>query len=148
MAELVEQINFIHWLSLGLVLLTLELINTGGYFLWLGFSALSIGILLCIHDVSWDIQWQAFAGFSILTCWLWLRNNLYHRPVKKSDFPHPYAEQLIGRTFRLDEIVLEGDFSMQIGQVNWLATTKTPIIAGSIVTISDYDGFRLVVRKK
>ncbi len=147
MEELLAQINFIHWLSLGLVLLTLELVGTGGYFLWLGFSALSIGIILCIHDVPWDIQWQAFSGFAVLSCWLWWKKHIRHQPTPKSDYHQPHAKNLIGQTFLLQESVLEGEFSIQIGHNTWLATTNTPIIAGSTVTICDYDGFRLIVKK-
>lgn len=148
MAELLAQINFIHWLSLGLVLLTLELVGTSGYFLWLGFSALSIGIILCIHDVPWDIQWQAFSGFAVLTCWIWWKKNVRHRPTPQRDSFQPHAEKLIGQTFLLEESVLEGEFSIQLGHNKWLAITNTPIIAGSTVMICDYDGFRLIVKKR
>lgn len=148
MTELLEQINFLHWLSLGLVLLTLELISSGGYFLWLGFSALAIGITLCIHDVPWGTQWHVFTGFAFLTCFLWWRDNVYKRPEKKKDYPHLDGNQLIGQTIRIEESVLEGEFFIQIGRYNWLAITETPIVAGSIITIRDYDGLRLIVKKR
>ncbi|MDC0611602.1 NfeD family protein [Vibrio sp.] len=146
MTELLAQINFLHWLSLGLVLLTLELIGTGGYFLWLGFSALSIGIVLCIRDVPWDIQWQAFCGFAFLTCWLCWKKNFYRKPVKNEAYQRINPEQLLGQTFRLEESVLEGEFNVEIEQTKWLAITQTPILAGSIVTVYDHDGFRLIVK--
>ncbi|OJI55067.1 hypothetical protein VV1062A_02631 [Vibrio vulnificus] len=48
MIELLDGINHWHWLALGLALLAVELLGTAGYFLWLGLSALLVGLLLSL----------------------------------------------------------------------------------------------------
>ncbi|MGR5542688.1 NfeD family protein, partial [Vibrio campbellii] len=46
MITILEQMNHWHWLAFGLALLAVELLGTAGYFLWIGLSAMLIGILM------------------------------------------------------------------------------------------------------
>lgn len=55
--SLLDGITFWHWLALGFGLLAVELLGTAGYFLWLGLSALLVGILLSLMPISWQLQW-------------------------------------------------------------------------------------------
>lgn len=70
MIDLLEQMNFWHWIALGLVLLLLELLGTAGYLLWLGISAVLVGVLLIMLPVSWPLQWVSFAVFALFTTWV------------------------------------------------------------------------------
>ena len=99
MIDLLEQMNFWHWIALGLVLLLLELLGTAGYLLWLGISAVLVGVLLIMLPVSWPLQWVCFAVFALFTTWLWWRYQ--HKKDKTDDSVSKLNQrgaQMIGQT--------------------------------------------------
>ena len=105
MFELLDSLNYWHWLAFGLALLAVELLGTAGYFLWLGLSALIVGLLLTLLPMSWQLQWIAFSVFSLMTTWLWWR-----RQFKKDSSDdlnrdlNQKQKQLIGQTLSLIHI--------------------------------------------
>ncbi|KOO12518.1 hypothetical protein AKJ18_23525, partial [Vibrio xuii] len=104
MVELLDSINYWHWLALGLLLLAAELLGAAGYLLWLGLSALLVGILLAVVPLSWQLQWTSFGSFSLITTWLWWRRQLTHD--KQSDDQRDLNQkqkQLVGQVIKLDE---------------------------------------------
>lgn len=149
MIELMESINYWHWLAFGLALLACELLGTAGYFLWLGLSAIVVGALLSILPISWQLQWVAFGVFSLATTWLWWRRQL------KSDTQDDAArtlnqkqQQLIGQTIRLDEDFPAGKGRIKLADSTWTARSDKAIAANTMVEIIDVDGIILTIRAK
>lgn len=140
------ELNHWHWLALGLALLAMELLGTAGYCLWLGVSALLISVILMVIPVSWQLQWSAFAAFSLLTTWLWWRRQLSHD--KHSDAQRTLNQkqkQLIGQTATVSEDVSAGQFRLALGDSTWIADCQSPLKAGQRVIIVDVDGTILKV---
>ena len=64
-------IDYWHWLVLGLALVIIELFASSTFFLWMGVSAIMVGILYKLFpSLSWQIQLLLFSGLSIFSIFL------------------------------------------------------------------------------
>ncbi|ENM5726685.1 NfeD family protein [Vibrio mimicus] len=147
MIELLSQLNFWHWLAFGLILLAAELLGTAGYFLWLGLSALLVGLLLAVMPMGWQLQWLAFASFSLVTTWLWWRRQF--NQDKKQDAERDLNQkdkQLLGRVIQITEDTPAGEFQISLGDTRWTARCEQDLEQGSRVSVIAVDGIILIVR--
>lgn len=147
MIELLSQLNFWHWLAFGLILLAAELLGTAGYFLWLGLSALLVGMLLTVMPIGWQLQWLAFASFSLVTTWLWWRRQF--NQDRKQDAERDLNQkdkQLIGRVIQITEDTPAGEFQISLGDTRWTARCEQDLEQGSRVSVIAVDGIILIVR--
>lgn len=147
--SILESISYWHWIAFGLALLAMELLGTAGYFLWLGVSALIVGVILSLLPIGWQVQWSSFAAFSLLTTWLWWRRQWYND--KKHDQQRNLNQkhkQLIGTTIVLEEDFQAGINRLRIGDSTWSAYTEHAISAGTKVEIIDIDGITLLIEQK
>jgi len=147
--ELLDTVNYWHWLAFGLALLALELLGTAGYFLWLGLSALIVGALLAVIPMSWQLQWISFGSFSLVTTWLWWRKQF--RKDKQSDAQRELNQkqkQLIGQTLVLEDDFPAGKGRIKLGDTTWSAQSEQLISAGSIVEVTAVNGILLTIQKK
>ena len=62
-----------NWLILAALFFVLELIAPGAFMLWLGFSALLVGVISFFIAWSWQVQALAFAVFALASIPLWRR---------------------------------------------------------------------------
>lgn len=149
MFELLDSINHWHWLAFGLALLAIELLGTAGYFLWLGLSALIVGILLTFIPMSWQLQWVAFAAFALVTTWLWWRRQL--KSDRQSDANRELnqkSKQLVGQIIRLDEDFPAGKGRLKVGDTTWSAQAESAISAGQQVEITKVSGIILTIKPR
>ncbi|CAH0526640.1 NfeD family protein [Vibrio hippocampi] len=146
MIELLSQMNYWHWLALGLLLLCGELLGTAGYMLWLGISGLLVGILLTFIDMSWSLQWSAFAVFSLALTWLWWRKQ--HKRDRLDDIAsnlNQKDKQLVGQTTRLEQDIEAGKCRIKLGDTTWSAYCDKALSAGTLVKVTDMDGIVLYI---
>ncbi len=144
--SLLDGITFWHWLALGFAMLAVELLGTAGYFLWLGISALIVGVLLSILPMSWQLQWLSFATFSLVTTWLWWRRQWKKdkQDDQARDLNQKY-KQLIGRTVTIDEDFSVGLNRIHVADTTWSAQCNQVIPAGTRVKVVAVDGIILVI---
>jgi membrane protein implicated in regulation of membrane protease activity len=141
--------NHWHWLAFGLALLAVELLGTAGYFLWIGLSAMLIGILMTFIPMSWQLQWVAFATFSLVTAWLWWRKQLNNdRASDKARDLNQKDKQLIGVVLTLEEDVIVGKNRVRIGDTTWSAISDKALKQGTVVTITEMNGITLTLKEK
>lgn len=145
--NLLDQITFWHWLALGFGLLAVELLGTAGYFLWLGLSALMVGVLLSLLPISWQMQWLSFATFSLATTWLWWRRQWSKdkEDDQSRDLNQKY-KQLIGQTLTLEEDCTAGINRIRVADTTWSAQCDQAIPAGTRVKIVNVEGIILVIK--
>lgn len=149
MIELLDQVNHWHWIAFGLVLLSGELLGTAGYFLWLGISAILVGIVLTFIPISWQLQWVSFASFSLVTTWGWWRYQ--HKKDMQSEIDtslNQKEKQLIGKVTRLEEDVQEGNCRIRLGDTTWSARCHENISAGTLVKVVAVDGIIVTIEPK
>ncbi len=147
MIDWIAQINHWHWLAFGLCLLAIELLGTAGYFLWLGLSALIVGVIVVFLPISWQLQWVTFASVSLITTWLWWRKQLTNdRQSDKHRVLNQKEKQLIGRTSVVDQDVDGGQFRLTLGDTTWTAECDVELKAGTRVTVIAVEGIVIKVK--
>jgi membrane protein implicated in regulation of membrane protease activity len=146
MIELLEQMNLWHWLAFGLGLLLLELLGTAGYLLWVGLSAMLVGLCVSFLPIGWQLQWIAFASFSLMTTWLWWRYQHNKDQVDdESSLLNKRDLQMIGKTARIDEAVQQGKCRIKIGDTTWTAETNKDLEANTLVKVVKVTGIVLTI---
>ncbi|GLR07038.1 NfeD family protein [Vibrio hyugaensis] len=145
--SLLESVTFWHWIAFGLALLAVELLGTAGYFLWLGISALIVGAILSVLPIGWQMQWLAFAAFSLVTTWLWWRKQW--SKDRKSDQARDLNQkqkQLIGQVVTLEDDFTIGMNRLRVADTTWSAECEHDLPAGTRVEIVSVEGIILKVK--
>ena len=144
-----ETLTFWHWMVLGVLLVVLELLLPGIWFLWLGLGALTTGLIVLVaSDLSWQIQSVIFCALSVISIVI---GRLVMKNVKPSE-DHPTlnrrAEQYVGQTYVLEEPTEHGLGNVRIGDSIWrvrLGDQGNDLVAGDKVTVTGVDGATLKV---
>ena len=107
------------WFVLGLVLLALELVVPGGWFLWLGAGGILTGILAFIPGVTWPWQVTIFGVLALAVVIGWTMISRNRQP--KSDRPmlNRRAEAFIGTEGVIDEPISNGTGRIKLGDTVW-----------------------------
>jgi membrane protein implicated in regulation of membrane protease activity len=142
-----ELFSFWSWLALGTLLLILEVFGAGGYLLWIGMAAASVGVLtFLIPGLPWELQVLLFAIFSILTALYWWRRQ--RSVVRASDQPNLNlrGQELIGKVFVVTEAIVNGRGKIKVADGVWMA--RGPDTAsGSCVRVVGQQGAILLVER-
>ena len=133
-----------NWLILAAVFFVIELVAPGAFMMWLGLSALLVGIISFFVDWPWQYQLIAFAVFALASIPLWRR--FAHRVEKEGDQPflNRRADAIIGREFTLEKPIVGGSGTVKIDDTIWrLSGPDVP--GGSRVKVVRADAATLVV---
>lgn len=139
------ELQYWHWLVLGLVLLILEVFAPSVFFIWLGIAAGIVGLLmLLIPDLGWQLQLLLFSVLSVVTV-VAGRGWLNRHPIK-TDQPtlNRRGEQYIGRVFTLAEPIVNGDGKIRVDDTTW-KIRGNDCEAGTRVRVIGVDGTVLLV---
>lgn len=144
------ELRFWHWWILGVVLLGLEIVVPGTFFLWMGVAAGVVGvILLFAENFAWQNQILVFAVLSIVAVvgWrFWLRRH----PIETEDPTlNVRGAQYVGRVLTLAEPLVDGVGKARVGDTLWRVTTRDDLDlpAGARVRVAGVEGATLVVEK-
>jgi membrane protein implicated in regulation of membrane protease activity len=127
------------WFVIGLVLLALELVLPGGWFLWLGAGGVLTGILAFIPGVTWPWQVTIFGILALATVIGW---RLFTRNrVPRSDRPllNRRTEAFIGREAVINEPIADGFGRVTLGDTVW-RVAGPDLAAGQKIRIIGADG--------
>ena len=118
MEMLFENLNFMHWLVLGLSLIILELFLWTVFLLWIGASAITVSIFFYLMpETAWPIQLLIFVALSLASTFLAKR----YYPVKTVDDElHEKAKTYIGKDCKVSSID-DGAIKVKIGNSLWFA---------------------------
>src|SRR5207244_1522809 len=108
-----------NWFILAALLLLLEVLAPGSFMLWLGLSAILVGVISVVlswlaEPWSWQAQVIAFAVFAIAALPAWRH---FARKVEKPDekpFLNRRAQGYVGREFILDKPIVDGVGTIRI----------------------------------
>lgn len=140
-----------NWFILGAVLLAVEILTPGVYFLWLGIAAIITGLLsFLLGDVAiwtWQAQVLAFLLLAIV-CVLIGRRVFPASGTEGTDQPflNQRERQLVGRTAVLEDPILEGQGRIRLGDTLW-RVTGPDLPAGARVRVIEAEGGRLTVEE-
>lgn len=138
-----------NWWILALILLGLEIVAPGTFFLWFGISAFVIGtISLAVGPDSTFWVWQTqMIGFVVLSLVAALagRKFLSHAYADVDDpLLNERGRQLVGRTAVLTEPILEGQGRVRLGETVW-RVNGPDVPAGTRVRIVGAESNTLMV---
>ncbi|WP_268798976.1 NfeD family protein [Pseudomonas huanghezhanensis] len=145
MLDYLQNLAFWDWLALGTVLLILEVFGAGGYLLWIGVAAASVGILTYIvTGMPWELQFLLFALLSVLTAVYWWRRQRV--VIRQSDQPglNMRGQELIGRTFIVHDAIVAGRGKIKVNDGVWMVIGPDAL-AGSLVRVVSQEGAILKV---
>ncbi|MCU0734335.1 MAG: NfeD family protein [Methylotetracoccus sp.] len=136
---------FWHWWAFGALLLVVELLAPGMFFLWMAESAFVTGALLWLYpELSWEAQLIWFSALSLVSI-VAARKLLIRHPIE-SDRPllNQRTAQYIGRTFVLTEPIVNGTGKIRVDDSTWkISGADTP--AGSRIRVIGAEGIVLKV---
>jgi membrane protein implicated in regulation of membrane protease activity len=137
-------LGFWDWFIAAAVLLLLEVMAPGTFMLWLGLSALLVGLISLGIDWSWQYQFLAFAVFAMAAIPLWRRLGARARAPTDQPFLNRRTDAFIGRVFTLEKPIVGGNGTIGIGDTVWrISGPDCP--SGSRVKVAAVDGSTLRV---
>lgn len=137
------------WWILALLLMGLEILVPGTFFLWIGISAFVIGtISLAVGAEStfwvWQTQVIGFVVLSVVAMFFGRRFMIRPR-LESGDLDLAYrGRRLVGRTVQLNEAIEGGRGRARIGDTNWLISGPD-LPGGAMVRIVDVHDDGLLV---
>lgn len=148
MTELIGKLLFWHWWIAGLILLGVELLVPGEFFLWMGISAgLVGGVLLIAPDLGWEFQLVLFGMFSVVSIVGWRFYQSRYQPQSDQPMLNRRGRQYVGQTFVLDKDMPLGRGTINVDDTTWRAVCDAgdDLSAGSLVKVVGIDGTTLKV---
>jgi membrane protein implicated in regulation of membrane protease activity len=131
------------WVVAGLILLALEVFAPGGFFLWVGVSAVLTGVLTGLVAIDWPVQFAIFGVLAVACIAVWLRIRPHGRPSDRP-FLNRRAESLVGQEVVLNEPIQDGFGRVSLGDTIW-RVQGPDLAAGRKVRIVDAAGAVLKV---
>jgi len=127
--------TFWTWLILAGVLIILEITTPIYYFLWLGITAAIVGLISWIFpdmDYVWQLLLFSSLGFvSVVIGRLYVKSG---EEEVEASLLNRRAEQYMGRTFTMDEDIVNGEAKTRIDGITW-KINGPDCKAGSNVTV-------------
>lgn len=137
MESIYMNLEFWHWLTFAVVLIILEMLSPGAFFLWLGIAAGCVGIVLYVRpELSWQLQLIVFAVLSVASIATWRLTRAFF-PPQEAEVPNlnQRANQYIGRTFTLIEPIVNGVGKIRVDDSTWRVRGEDmPVDSQVIVT--------------
>lgn len=142
----IDALVYWHWLAAGLALLILEtLIPANLILLWMGVSALVVGLVSYAFDPSWQTELVLFGVLSIACFFLYHR---FRKPPLASDAPtlNRRGESYVGRQFTLTEPIVNGYGNLRVDDSRWrISGDDLPV--GTQVRVVKAEGATLRVER-
>lgn len=144
--KIVAEFGAWSWWIAGFLLLVLEVVLPGVFFLWIGLAALVVGTAALLTSIAWQTQIIAFAVMALFFAVLGRR--IYARFGGKNDggrMLNQRAEQYIGQIYRLQDGLVNGEGRVMIGDTYWLVHGPDGLPAGAEVKVKGLQGTVLLV---
>lgn len=148
MDAMFSQLVFWHWFALAVVLGILDVtLGANFFFVWCGVSALFVGVLKMLFPMmTWEYQFLIF-GIGVMTSLVvWRRYLSKHPPASDNPDLNRRSAQYIGRTFSLEEAIINGRGKVRVADTLWLVSGED-MPAGTTVKVVAVDGTVLKVTK-
>lgn len=144
-------LQFWHWLAFAAILVGIEMLAPGVFFLWLGVGAAATGVILfAAPDLAWTTQLLLFAAVSVVSIYggrRWMVRN-------RTESDHPTLNErgagLVGSIHVLDAPTLSGRGRMRVGDSTWAVRIGDggDLPAGTRVAVTRVDGSVLEISAK
>jgi len=139
------QPDFWHWWILALALIIVEMFVPGTFFLWMGISAIVVGLIAwLIPAMGWEFQLMLFAILSLVSIVAWRVYQRRHPDESDQPALNRRGEQYIGRVFVLETPIENGFGKVRVGDTLW-RVRGSDAAAGRRVKVVGTEGVLLLV---
>ena len=143
--EWINEIIYWHWLILAVVLIILEILIPGAFFLWTGISALVVGAAMFVFpQMSILVQVLIFAILSVITVMMYRSYRKKNPLVTDEPALNRRGEKYIGQSFTLKEPIVNGVGRIKVDDSSW-KIKGFDIDAGETVRVVAVEGTTLIV---
>ena len=133
------------WIILGVVLIGIELLAPGSFFLWLGLAAIATGLLDAVLGLSWQAAALLFALLSVGAVILGRYATRSKTQPDAAAAPlNQRGQSLVGRVFTLETPIKDGEGRIRVDDSSW-RVTGADRFAGAKVRVVRVEGATLVV---
>lgn len=129
-----------HWWIIAIVLMMIEVMIPGAFFLWIGIAAAFVGgLVFLIPSLNLVCQVFIFGGSSILSIWIGQKYlKRYPRPTDQPNL-NRRGEQYIGKDLILSEPIVNGQGKVKIDDTLWRVTGEDCPV-GAHVRVTEVQG--------
>jgi len=148
MIEYLTEISPWHWTALGISLLVLEALGSGGFLIGAAISAFVTAIsLLLFPEQDWKYQLSLFSALAVTFTIIYLKR--FKNFNEKTDQPNlnDRTSQFIGQHFTLQEDIVNGKGRIQIGDTFWKIHCDSELSTGTNIKVIDNEGMTLIVKE-
>lgn len=145
-------IAYWHWMVLGLLLVATELFIPVFVMIWFGASAIAVGLILLVVDMSLVVQMLFWLSLSVLDLVVWFK--FIHPKMKNKTLSGMSREQVIGQegmVIRLGSEIEQGTIRFSIpvlGSDEWQFICREHVAVGDRLVVEDISGNTLIVRSQ
>ncbi|MEH8137290.1 MULTISPECIES: NfeD family protein [Gallibacterium] len=146
MMEWLAQWGAIHWLVLGFVLLILEIVVPGIFFLWWGIAALVLAILSYFFLLSLVIGGILFAAIAVLAslCWWKIQSKRNQQDIA-AEMLNQRGLAMLGQQGVITEVFTDHIARAKFGDGSW-RVEGNQLHQGDVVEVVSIKGITLVVK--
>ena len=133
------------WIILGIILIGIELVAPGAFFLWLGLAAIVTGLIDAVLGLSWQASALLFALLCVAAVILGravTRSKTQDEP--QAEMLNQRGQSLVGRVFTLEAPIKNGEGRIRVDDSSW-RVTGADRFAGAKVRVVRIEGSTLVV---
>ena len=139
------QLDFWHWWVLAVILLLIEAVIPGFFFLWMAAAGAVIGLILLVFPaLAWQFQVLLFAFLSIVSIFAFRRYQRTHPTQTDQPALNRRGEQYLGRLFTLDAPIVNGVGKLHVDDTTW-RISGDDLASGTKVKVTGVDGVTLQV---
>jgi hypothetical protein len=143
-------IAYWHWIVLGLALIGIELFSLTFYMVWIGASAIVVGMLSWVLPIPFSVQVLIWGALSIVCLVIWFK---YFAPKMKDKTKSGMAMEAlqgkIGTVLEFNSESLRGVLRFPaplLGEDEWRFICEDKIVVGDRVAVKENSGNDLIVR--
>jgi len=141
----INDIIYWHWLILAVVMIILEMLIPGAYFLWMGVSAIFVGALMYVFpEMVFLVQILIFAVLSVISVVMYKSYRKKNPIVTDEPALNRRGEQYLGRTFTLEGPIVNGEGRIKVDDSTW-KISGADMEAGASVRVIAIEGSILKV---
>jgi len=152
MVEFLDQnVAYWHWIVFGMLLALAEILLPSFFLLWLGVSAVVVGVLMLVITLAFSTQLLLWGILSVACLLAWFR--FIGPRFKNKTLAGMARESLIGQHGTVLEFSSESGKGMLrfpapiVGSDEWPFISHDPLKPGSRVQVTDVSGNSLIVNK-
>lgn len=148
MQTLFETWSIWSWMSLGVILMILELLVPGTFLIWFGLGAILTGLTILIFTgLSASTQLLIFVIMSLICVafGIFVYAKIFGKNKDNEHNKKTGAHRYVGNRFTVAEPFKNGRGKITVGDSVWIAVSDKEFKKGDEVTVIDVKGTQLIV---